>query len=81
MNRALPAVLLLTTFLSKAAAADIATYQKPPQEIADAIQQALPPVISISPTKDYAVLMEAPAHPSIAELAEPMARLAGLPHR
>ncbi len=69
---------LLTALLSSAAAEEIATYQKPPREIADAINQPLPPTISVSPTKDYALLMEAPAHPSIAELAEPMARLAGL---
>ncbi len=62
-----------------ASGADSGTgYQKPPKEIAEAINQALPPVISVSPAKDYAVLMEGPAHPSIAELAEPMARLAGL---
>ncbi len=77
MNRACLTVSLLT-MLSGGVAEEITTYQKPPHEIADAINQPLPPVISVSPTKDYAVLMEAPAHPSIAELAEPMARLAGL---
>jgi dipeptidyl aminopeptidase/acylaminoacyl peptidase len=78
MNRAFLTLFLLNTLLHGAVAEEIATYQKPPREIADAINQALPPAISVSPAKDYAVLMEAPAHPSIAELAEPMARLAGL---
>jgi dipeptidyl aminopeptidase/acylaminoacyl peptidase len=78
MNRALWVVLFFTNFLAKASAEDITTYQKPPKEIAAAINQPLPPAISVSPTKDFAVLMEAPPHPSIAELAEPMARLAGL---
>ena len=32
----------------------------------------------VSPTKDNALLMQAPAHPSIAELSEPWARLAGI---
>ena len=78
MIRALLTVYLLMALLCGAAAEEITTYQRPPREIADAINQPLPPAISVSPTKDYALLMEAPAHPSIAELAEPMARLAGL---
>jgi dipeptidyl aminopeptidase/acylaminoacyl peptidase len=78
MNRAYLTAFLLTALLSGAVADEITTYQKPPREIADAINQPLPPAISVSPAKDYAVLMESPAHPSIAELAEPMARLAGL---
>jgi len=77
MNRAFLTVCILAA-LSGAEAEEITTYQRPPREIADAINQPLPPTISVSPTKDYALLMEAPAHPSIAELAEPMARLAGL---
>lgn len=77
MNRAFLTVCILAA-LSGAVAEEITTYQRPPREIADAINQPLPPTISVSPTKDYALLMEAPAHPSIAELAEPMERLAGL---
>ena len=74
-------LFLAVGFLSAASVASAQsgfTYQKPTKEIAEAINQPLPPVISVSPTKDNALLMEAPAHPSIAELSEPMARLAGI---
>ena len=58
--------------------ADELAYQKPPKLISQAINAAPPPAISVSPTRDHAVLLSAVAHPSIAELAEPMERLAGL---
>jgi len=77
MNRVLQVVAFLSSAILSPAQTST-TYQKPPKEIAEAINQPLPPSISVSPTKDYALLMESPAHPSIAELAEPMARLAGL---
>jgi len=78
MHRANLALFLFSILASSVTAEEIGTYQKPPREMADAINQPLPPAISVSPTKDYAILMEGPPHPSIAELAEPMARLAGL---
>jgi len=78
MQRAFLAFSLLNFFVAGMPAEGLTAYQKPPREIAEAINQPLPPVISVSPTKDYAILMEAPPHPSIAELAEPIARLAGL---
>jgi dipeptidyl aminopeptidase/acylaminoacyl peptidase len=53
-------------------------YQTPSLVIEKAIDAPPPPQISVSPTRDSAVLLEAVAHPSIAELAEPMERLAGL---
>ena len=77
MHRALLTVGFLSAALV-ASAQSSTTYQKPPKEIADAINQPLPPLISVSPTKDNALLMQAPAHPSIAELSEPWARLAGI---
>ncbi|MCL4781896.1 MAG: prolyl oligopeptidase family serine peptidase [Bryobacterales bacterium] len=53
-------------------------YQKPPREILDVLHAKLPPMISVSPQKDRLLLMDRVAYPSIAELARPMKRLAGL---
>jgi len=54
------------------------TYQKPPQEILDVLNAAPPPLISVSPSRDYAILMQPLRYPPIAEVAQPMLRLAGL---
>jgi dipeptidyl aminopeptidase/acylaminoacyl peptidase len=77
MNRLLLAIGFVSA-VTVLSAASATTYQKPPKEIAEAINQPLPPVLSLSPTKDNALLMQGPAHPSIADLAEPMERLAGI---
>ena len=47
----------LTALLCGAGEEEITTYQRPPREIADAINQPLPPGISVSPTKHYAGLI------------------------
>jgi dipeptidyl aminopeptidase/acylaminoacyl peptidase len=53
-------------------------YQKPSKAIAD-ILNAIPPLnISLSPTRERMLLLETSSYPSIAELAEPMLRLAGM---
>jgi hypothetical protein len=54
------------------------TYQKPPKEILDVLNAPPPPVISVSPSRDYAVLMQPLRYPPVAEVARPMLRLAGL---
>jgi dipeptidyl aminopeptidase/acylaminoacyl peptidase len=54
------------------------TYQKPPQEILDVLNAPPPPLISVNPSRDYAILMQPLRYPPIAEVAQPMLRLAGL---
>jgi dipeptidyl aminopeptidase/acylaminoacyl peptidase len=54
------------------------TYQKPPREILDVLNAPRPPLISASPSHDYAILMQPLRYPPIAEVAQPMLRLAGL---
>jgi dipeptidyl aminopeptidase/acylaminoacyl peptidase len=54
------------------------TYQKPPKAITDILDAPPPPVAIVSPTGDYVLLLQAERYPPIAELAEPMLRLAGL---
>lgn len=54
------------------------SYQKPPKEILDVLNAPAIPSTSISPTRDRIALLEIQRYPPIAELAEPMLRLAGL---
>ncbi len=52
-------------------------YQRPPKEILDVLEAPTPPAVSVSPTRDYVILEQTSRYPSIADLAEPMLRLAG----
>ncbi len=69
-------VLILAGVLAAPAAETI--YQTPPKAIVDALNAAPPPTLSLSPTHQAAIVEQAIAHPTIAELARPMLRLAGL---
>jgi dipeptidyl aminopeptidase/acylaminoacyl peptidase len=53
-------------------------YQKPPQAILDILHAPPTPLVSVSPTRDQLLLVDYVRYPDIAELAEPMLRLAGL---
>ncbi len=66
--------ILATTFL---VAADF-PYQHPPKGVVQALNAAPTPVVSVSPQHDYAVFMQQVRYPSIAEVAQPMLRLAGI---
>jgi len=55
-----------------------AQYKKPPKEILDVLDSPAIPSTSVSPTRDRVALLEPLRYPPIAELAEPMLRLAGL---
>jgi dipeptidyl aminopeptidase/acylaminoacyl peptidase len=52
-------------------------YQKPPQAVLDILYAPTPPQVSLSPVRDMIALIETVRYPSIANLAEPMLRLAG----
>ena len=54
------------------------TYQKPPQEVLDILNAPAPPVLGVNPSRTYATLSQSERYPSIAEVSEPMLRLAGL---
>jgi dipeptidyl aminopeptidase/acylaminoacyl peptidase len=60
-----------------ASAAD-AKYQRPPQNIRDILDAPEPPEVSVSPTGKQVLLVHSERYPPIADLAEPMLRLAGL---
>jgi dipeptidyl aminopeptidase/acylaminoacyl peptidase len=53
-------------------------YLLPPKVIVDILDAAPPPTVELSPSRDVIVLLDRPSMPSIAELAQPMHRLAGV---
>jgi len=53
-------------------------YKKPPKEILDVLNAKAIPSASLSPARDHLLLVRSDRYPPIAELAQPMLRLAGL---
>src|SRR4051812_33176775 len=54
------------------------TYQKPPKAIEDILNSPTTPTLLMSPTRAYALQGSPVRYPPIAELSEPMLRLAGI---
>jgi dipeptidyl aminopeptidase/acylaminoacyl peptidase len=54
------------------------SYQKPPKEIMDVLDAPATPFTYVSPTHDKFALLEPLRYPPIADLAQPMLRIAGL---
>lgn len=67
-------LLLLTASLASAAE----TYQKPPKEVLDVLNAPATPRAYVSPSHDYILLADPLRYPPIAELSQPMLRLAGM---
>ena len=72
--------LLLATIMAASALieAEDFSYQQPAKEIQEVLNAPATPLISVSPQRDYAILMQGVRYPSIAEVAQPMLRLAGI---
>jgi dipeptidyl aminopeptidase/acylaminoacyl peptidase len=68
---------LLSLFFVIPISAELA-YQKPSKEILDILNTPAPPVLGVNPTRTYATLSQSERYPSIAEVSQPMLRLAGL---
>ena len=68
---------VLLTVAGNTGAASNARYQTPARAIVDMIDAPLIPQTALSPTRDWLMLQERPALPSIGELAQPELRLAG----
>ena len=68
--------LLLAARLSPAQ--DAVTYQTPPKPLADLVDAPVTPGFSVDSKGDWVLISQRAANPSIAELAEPELRLAGL---
>jgi len=65
--------LLLSSFIAFAQQG----YQKPPKAVLDVLDAPSSPTVSLNPTRDKMLLVEASRYPSIAQLSQPMLRLAG----
>jgi dipeptidyl aminopeptidase/acylaminoacyl peptidase len=63
---------------SPSAASTVSTYEKPPQAILDVMHSLPPPTAYISPTADRILLVSMVEYPSVARVAEPFLRLAGV---
>jgi len=77
LARALPAFVLLAAVAGPALAQDGLTYQQPPSPIAEILDTKPTPTPSLSPDDQTLALFDRANLPPIAELAEPMLRLAG----
>src|ERR1700738_189404 len=67
-------LLLLAATLASAAE----LYQKPPKEVLDVLNAPATPRAFVSPDRTRVLLAEPLRYPSIADLSQPMLRLAGL---
>lgn len=54
------------------------TYQKPPKAVEDVLNAPATPALNISPAHTHVILAEPLRYPPIADLAEPMLRIAGV---
>lgn len=71
--------LLLFCFATvRMALAEENGYRQPPHAIMDLVDAPPTPLVSVSPVQTHLLIMSLPSFPSIAELAQPELRLAGL---
>jgi dipeptidyl aminopeptidase/acylaminoacyl peptidase len=70
------ACLAVVLFLAVPVAAEPG-YQRPPKSILDILDAPPTPQVSINPTGTHLLLLQGEGYPPIADLAEPMLRLAG----
>src|SRR5436309_8667946 len=72
------ALMALTSLVAETDAAPPTGYLKPPPVIRDVLDAPPPPTVSVSPTRDYVLLLHMIRYPALADVASPMLRLAGL---
>ena len=53
-------------------------YRQPPKAVVEALNALPTPAVSVSPQHAYAIFMQAVRYPPVAEVAQPMLRLAGI---
>jgi dipeptidyl aminopeptidase/acylaminoacyl peptidase len=73
-----PLVFLLAILLIGAFAFGQEPYKLPPQEVIDILDAPPTPMVSMSPAGDIMALIERQAMPSIAEVSQPILRIAGI---
>src|SRR5919109_1762345 len=72
------AFALVTLTVALAADPAIGQYQLPPKDIVDILDAPPLPTAAVSPSRQVIALLERASMPTIAELSQPMHRLAGL---
>ncbi len=75
LHVAFPLVLVLLLFAAQTLAQT--GYKKPPKEVLDVLNAPATPTAILSPTRDNMILSTANRYPPLADLAQPMLRLAG----
>ncbi len=75
---ALAAALCFVATLNTAAAQEKLNYMTPPKAMIEIVDAPQLPAQSVSPDKNYIMLLDKPLHPSIEELSRPELKLAGL---
>jgi dipeptidyl aminopeptidase/acylaminoacyl peptidase len=76
MNSATKAVFILVPAALVVTGAEL--YQKPSKAILDALNAPVTPTLTINPARTFAMQGQAVRYPPIAELSQPMLRLAGM---
>jgi len=76
LKRTAIGLIVLLSFACVSAVAQ-ETYKKPPQNVLDVLNAPLPPQVSVNPTRDMMLMADQRRYPPIADLAQPMLRLAG----
>src|SRR6266513_740414 len=76
-TRAVSLTALLILLLTANASFGQQGYKKPPKEVLDILNAPVTPNISVSPTRDTAILSTGLRYPPLADLSQPMLRLAG----
>ena len=75
-SRVFAVLTLLVVVLSSVSAQQ--GYEKPPKEVLEILSAPVTPTAFVSPTRDNMLLATAFRYPPLADLAQPMLRLAGL---
>jgi dipeptidyl aminopeptidase/acylaminoacyl peptidase len=78
MRRIVIALAIVVGSVTLGAQAPTTGYLLPPKEIVDILDAAPPPTVELSPARDVVALLERASMPTIAQLAQPMHRLAGI---
>ena len=76
VTRPIASLILIAALAAMVAAQQ--GYKKPPQDVLDILIAAVTPTASVSPARDTMLLSTGLRYPPIADLAQPMLRLAGL---
>src|SRR5688572_19440567 len=81
MRYRLIAAVTFAVFATPASAqtqAPASGYLLPPKDIVDILDAAPPPTVELSPARDLVALLDRASMPTIAQLSQPMYRLAGV---